>query len=127
MVEERHLLWPSRYYTFWMLPAIVRDRASGRPTPAMTRLARTVQAETLQDLRCNPPARILVHDAMREARDREIFRHPGFDYLDFFREDPGIAELLTHYAPGPRGAWRAYDLVDPKGIAAPLGPCRRVY
>jgi hypothetical protein len=127
MVEERRLLWPSRYYTFWMLPAIVRDRASGHPTPALAQLARTVQAETLQDLRCNPPARILVHDAMREARDREIFRRPGFDYLDFFREDPGIAELLTHYAPGPRGAWRTYDLVDPAGMRPPLGPCRRVY
>lgn len=127
MVEERHLLWPSRYYTFWMLPAIVRDRMTGHPTPELARLARTVQGETLQDMRCNPPARILVHDAMRDERDRTLFRQPGFDYLDFFREDPGIAEMLTHYAPGPKGAWRTYDLVDPRGIKPPVGPCRQVY
>ena len=127
MVEERHLLWPSRYYTFWMLPAIARDRASGHPAPELARLAKAVQAETLQDMRCHPPVRILVHDAMREARDRALFRQPGFDYLDFFREDPGIAEMLTHYAPGPRGAWRTYDLVDPRGVRPPVGPCRPVY
>lgn len=127
MVEERHLLWPSRYYTFWMLPAIVRDRMTGHPTPQLARLAKTVQAETLHDMRCNPPARILVHDAMRDERDRMLFRQPGFDYLSFFREDPGIAEMLTHYAPGPKGAWRTYDLVDPRGLKPPVGPCRRVY
>ena len=127
MVEERGLLWSSRYYTFWMLPAIARDRASGRHSPELARLAKAVQAATLEDLRCNPPARILVHDAMREDRDRALFGQKNFDYLDFFREDPGIAEMLTHYAPGPSGVWRTYDLVYRGGIKPPLGPCRRVY
>jgi hypothetical protein len=127
MVEERRLLWPSRYYSFWMLPAIAQDRLSGHPSPELARLAAAVQAETLQDMRCNPPARILVHATNREQREQQIFGQKNFDYLAFFKEDPGIAEMLTHYAPGPRGAWRTYDLVDPGGIKPPLGPCRRVY
>jgi hypothetical protein len=64
---------------------------------------------------------------MREDRDRALFGQKNFNYLDFFREDPGIAEMLTHYAPGPSGVWRTYDLVYRGGIKPPLGPCRRVY
>lgn len=126
MVEERGLVWTSRDYTFWMLPAIARDRASAHHSPEIARLAKTIQAETLQDMRCRPPIRILVHDPQREARDRLLFGNPRFDYLDFFREDPGIAELLTHYAPSQKGAWRTYDLVRPSGIR-PAGPCRPIY
>ena len=126
MVEERGLVWVSRDYTFWMLPAIARDRASAHPSPKIAQLARTVQAEALQDMRCHPPVRILVHDPQREARDRVLFGNPRFDYLSFFREDPGMAELLTHYRAGPTGPWRTYDLADPGGIR-PSGPCRPIY
>lgn len=126
MVEERGLVWTSRDYTFWMLPAIARDRASAHPNPKIAQLARTIQAEALQDMRCHPPVRILVHDPQREARDRVLFGNPRFDYLDFFREDPGIAELLTHYRPGPKGPWRTFDLADPGGIR-PDGPCRPIF
>ena len=126
MVEERRLIWTSRDYTFWMLPAIARDRASGHPSPKLAALARTIQAQTLQDMRCHPPVRILVHDPQREPRDRALFGNPRFDYLAFFREDPGIAELLTHYRPGPPGPWRTYDLADPTGIR-PEGPCRQIF
>ncbi len=126
MVEERGLTWTSRDYTFWMLPAIARDRASGHPSAAFAQMARTIQAEALHDMRCHPPVRILVHDPKRDAQDLPLFGNPRFDYLDFFREDPGIAELLTHYAPGPHGAWRTYNLVDPSGIR-PDGPCRPIY
>jgi len=61
------------------------------------------------------------------SKFEEFDQIPRFDYLDFFREDPGIAEMLTHYAPGPSGVWRTYDLVYRGGIKPPLGPCRRVY
>lgn len=126
MVEERRFLWPSRYYTFWMLPAIVRDRAGGHPRPELAALAKSVQAATLQDMLCHPPVRILVHDARRGVWDRILFQSADFDYLKFFKEDPGIAEFLTHYAPGPRGAWKTFDLVD-RNLPPPAGPCRPVY
>jgi hypothetical protein len=126
MVEERGLVWISRDYTFWMLPAIARARASGHPGAEIERLAKTVQAQALQDMRCHPPVRIWVHDPKREARDRALFGNAGFDYLAFFREDPGIAELLTHYRPGSAGPWRTFDLVDPTGIR-PEGPCRPIF
>ncbi|HSV02274.1 MAG TPA: hypothetical protein VLI41_03630 [Phenylobacterium sp.] len=126
MVEARGLVWPSRYYTFWMLPAVAADRASGRPSPALARLATTIQRQTLQDLSCRPPVRILLHDPQAEARDRKMFRNPGFDYLAFFREEPRLAALLAHYRPSVRGGWRVLDLVDPNGIR-PVGPCRTIY
>jgi hypothetical protein len=122
MVEERGLIWPSRHFTFWMLPAIARGAAS--QDPALAALADRVRAETVEDLRCNPPQRILVDD----ARLSGAFRGVPFDYLEFFQADPNFAELFADYRMGPvYGRIAVYDRVGQTRAESRSFACRQIY
>jgi hypothetical protein len=120
MVEERGLAWPSRHFSFWMLPAIAKAD-KGPKGQSLARLADEVRAQTVEDLTCNPPERILV--------DEETSHTWGvpFDYLAFFQASPDFSRFLARYQPGPRfGPVATYDLVDRTGLERPAG-CRRIY
>lgn len=119
MVEETGLLWPSRHFTYWMLPAIAMDRADPAPDdPKLVALAQTVKRDTLEDLRCRPPEVIVVS----LAQTVPSLRQHGFDLLQFFREDAQINAWLDHYEGGRAGRdvvlHRNPDWVPPKSPAS---------
>jgi hypothetical protein len=120
MVAEQRLLWPSRYFSLWMLPSITAAGNDARGA-ALARLAVRVRADTTHDLLCNPPERLLLDNATSQGW------RPGFDYLAFFSADADFRALMTHYrrAPGS-GKLAVYVLADPGGIRRPAG-CRPIY
>ena len=93
MVDTTRHVWPSRYFAFWMIPAIGVDASNGSADPAMSDLGKEVVRNTVEDMRCNPPERVLV-----EA----IPVNPGlraahFQMLEFFDQDPGFAQVMRNY------------------------------
>lgn len=88
MVEQRGLVWPSRYFAFWMLPAIARNPHDS----ALSALADRVRRETAQDIACNPPAVILIDNHRGFAP-----MPPRFDTLRFFLASPEFAAAFRQY------------------------------
>jgi hypothetical protein len=102
--------YPSRYYGFWMMRAVVND---DHADPRLRKLGRQVVADTVQDFRCASPRRIIV------ARPTPAEAKAGsFDILAFFLRDPQFAELLTHYRPVQRTSVETFELASPLGAAS---------
>jgi hypothetical protein len=100
---QHGLAYPSRYYGFWMMRAVVDNEAAPRPDPRLTELGRSVVANTVQDFRCLPPRRIIV------ARPA-----PGdFDILAFFLRNRKFAQLLAHYRLVQRTSVDVFEQVRP--------------
>lgn len=59
IVEQRDLVWPSRAFVLWMLPAVAKAEVSGHTTPELKRLANKVLKANSFDIRCHPPERII--------------------------------------------------------------------
>lgn len=120
MVEERGLAWPSRHFSFWMLPAIAKADKGPRGQ-SLRLLADKVRTQTVEDLICNPPERILVDEETSHAWG------VPFDYLAFFQASPEFSTFFARYRPGPRfGPVSTYDLADRSGLVRPVS-CRRIY
>lgn len=93
MVRERKLAWHSRYYAFWMIPAIARADLHHVSTPELERLDRSVIEHTVEDLRCSQPQRILIE------------RHPTnygmsqlrFNFVLHFSKSAAFAGFMTNY------------------------------
>ena len=58
LMSEQRLRFPSRYYSYWMLNAVVRHE-NGDHDPRLAALGRSVVANTVTDYRCTPPRHIL--------------------------------------------------------------------
>lgn len=100
--------YPSRYYGFWMMRAVVNNEEAGTPDPRLVELGKRVIADTVQDFRCVPPKRIIV------ARPTAGAAAAGdFDILAFFLRDPQFGRLLAHYRPIQRTSVETYGLVSP--------------
>ena len=97
--------YPSRYMGYWMMNAIVRNEAGGRPDPRLSALGRQIVAETALDFACEPPRRIIV------SRPRP--GDPGFDILPFFLRDPKFAMLLSHYRAISRTSVETFEIASP--------------
>lgn len=104
--------YPSRYYGFWMMRAVVRNEARGSPDQRLSRLGRLVVRQTVDDFRCLPPKRIIVARPSPEA-----IRKGEFDIFAFFLRDPQFEELMASYRPAGRTRVEAFDLMSslPKG------------
>jgi hypothetical protein len=101
---QRGYLYPSRYMGFWMLRAVVEKHAD----PRLRSLGSRVIRETVIDLRCAPPVRIIV------ARPRPGPESAGsFDILPFFLRDAEFARFLAHYRPVSRTSVEEFDLAHP--------------
>ena len=92
LVQRQGLDYASRYYGFWMLPAIVVAEGRGRD-PRLAALGRRIAAETARDLACRPPAR-LIADRLPDA-GIEAGQH--FDILRFFARDANFARIFSRY------------------------------
>ena len=91
MMEELGLRWPSRYGMFWMLQGVASREAAGEPLPeGLARFVDRVRLETVSDLACNPPSRIID--------DTESVVGVPFDMLGWFKQEPRFAELFGAYA-----------------------------
>ena len=102
--------YPSRYYGFWMMRAVVNNEQA---YPKLAELGRRVVADTVHDFHCAPPRRIVVaRPSLAAAKAGE------FDLLAFFLRDPQFAELLAHYRPVQRTSVETFELVSPLPAAA---------
>lgn len=96
-VEKYNLVWPSRYFSFWMLAAISRAETNDRSqviikmTPELQRLSAQIRRETVQDMKCHPPALILSQ--IRSRRNNKApYRLP---MTEFFQRDAEFAAYLA--------------------------------
>ncbi len=121
MDEQAGLVWPSRYYSFWMFYAVARHEHDQGPLQSQVEvMADKVRANTVEDLLCNSPEIILVDDFSHSET-------PGLDILAFFRQNEMFARLFAAYGETKKsGDFTAYrrqgDL--PSRLS---GGCRTVY
>jgi hypothetical protein len=95
--EQRKLVWTSRAFTLWMLPAIAEGELIGPNTPELRSLANTVLTATSEDIRCHPPTQIIIQ---RGLNVREQSR--AFNVRDFLFRDTQLRRFLDdHYAEQP--------------------------
>jgi hypothetical protein len=123
VIEDLGLVWPSSLMSSWFVPAIVRGMREGNLSPALEALADNVRKQSLVDLLCHPPTRILVENERVSMHGQAA----SFGYLDFYRMDPSLARFLDRYRPGPTfGRYLTLDLTDKAGLAPP-DRCRAVF
>lgn len=96
-VEQYNLVWPSRYFSFWMIAAIANAETGHRSatniemTPALQRISAQIRRETVHDMECHPPALILS-----QIRGRRSHSRPSkFRMTEFFRRDAEFSAYLT--------------------------------
>lgn len=106
--------YPSRYMSFWMLNAVVRNELRGNPNPKLQELGRLVVSQTVQDFRCAPPQRLIVVRPSSGGDD--------FDIFAFFRRDPKFSELMTRYKRSDSPTLQTYERVG--ALPRPETACR---
>lgn len=110
MAEDRGLIWPSRYFHFWMMQSVANSQLSGQPLkPALAEYMERIRLETVDDFLCNPPD-ILIDDA-------QSIDFVDFNILDFFLEEPKFAVIFAAYEQydklGPFTAYRRVQALPP--------------
>ena len=90
MVVENGYVWPARFMSLWMIPAI----ASGAGDKAeLQRVSDEIRQATVEDLQCNPPATLLVERLPLNG----ILGELKFDYVAYFTENPDAKRLMDKY------------------------------
>ncbi len=117
------LVWVSRSYSYWMVYAIALAEADGRMTPQLRTLRAQVLAAASQDVRCNPPALILL-----QATPGVPGRAGQFSLDEFVMRDPALRRFVAaHYAPAERDkGMTAYFQLLPASRDPGLD-CRDIY
>ena len=105
---QRGFRYPSRYSSFWMMRAVVKNEAAGGANAGLAEFGRRAVRETVEDFRCDPPKRIIV------ARP-PVASSGEFDILAFFHRDPEFSRLLAHYRPIQRTSVETFELAAPLG------------
>lgn len=90
--EQYGLTWPSRLYSFWMIPAIADAEVRGISNDSLHQLGIDVLRQTYVDMRCHPPALILV-----ERKRTNIAQPETFNVLSFFMREVSIRDFLAKY------------------------------
>lgn len=91
-VDKLGLRWPLKVYSHWMLPAI-GDVAVRRSDPALTGpLAVKILQETIGDLRCDPPALIMI-----EKMELSYDKQRSFDIKNFFMLDREFSSFVKSF------------------------------
>lgn len=89
MLEDHRLVWPSRLYAYWMIPAIAHGEVTGPNPEPLRALAKQVQEEAALEMRCAPPALIMF-----ERRRNYIYQPSAFDVRGFFMRKTEIRTFL---------------------------------
>lgn len=88
--EMRHLRWTSRAYSLWMVPAVLAGEKHGPDAAALRDLGASVVRESSHDIRCTPPALIMME---RIPGDRA-----GTSSFDaFLKRDADLRAFLATY------------------------------
>ena len=112
VILQQGFRFPSRYYGYWMMQAVVSNELRGGPDRRLTQLGRLVVRQTIADFECRPPRRIVIaRPSSAEAKDG------AFDILAFFSRDPEFAALLSHYRPIERTSVEVFERASPVGGA----------
>lgn len=91
MVLDRNYRLVSRYYHYWMLPAIARPLMRGETLDARRQgILDRVRRETVEDFLCNPPDALIV--------DTRSVDDQAFDLPGLFAENPAFAAIFAAYA-----------------------------
>ena len=123
MTEEFHQHWISRYFSFWMIPAIAFAESDRRRDVGLEALGRRVTANTVFDMKCNPPDRIIIERRPRNFKLQET----RFDFQEFFRRNADFDEIFKHYRLTDRSYfYDTYQLARPYGDVGAPG-CRRIF
>jgi putative flippase GtrA len=123
-IENTDRVWPSRYFAHWMLPAIGHHRHVKNLGPAFDKLAQQILVETDHDIRCTPPALIIVE----RGEPGYTVRPKQFDTLSYIRENPRLANYLsTNYVERGTNKWlRIFRRITPLETVRVSG-CRTIY
>src|SRR3546814_17786535 len=78
-VEEHGLIWPSRLYAFWMIPAIAHAEIIGPNREPLRKLAVRIQEEAALEIRCARPA-LLAFERPRNS----LYQTETCHVRDFF-------------------------------------------
>jgi hypothetical protein len=105
-IPQKDLRFVLRSNGFWMMQAVVANELRGAPDKRLTEIGRRVIGETVQDLECTPPRRIIVKRPPAGANGE-------FDILAFFNRDPRFASVLAHYRPVQRTSIEVFEQVSP--------------
>lgn len=121
MIEEKGLVWPSRHFTYWMLPAIAWSERNGQSDATMEALKARVLSDAALEIACSRPALILVDT----HRGSYSIAGSGFDTRAFFGRHPVVAAALDQYRPlGRQGRLEVFG--RPRELRLPAVPlCRR--
>ena len=118
-IEQRKLVWTSRLYSMWIMPAIARGELFGPNPPELQMLAAELLKATSEDIRCNTPALILI--------ERTPITIERFSVRDFLFRDQQLRQFVAqHYVALPATEHvLAYQRIGPpKGIAS--SQCRAI-
>lgn len=124
MIENTHRVWPSRYFAHWMIPAIGHHRHVNNLGAAFDKMAQQILVETDQDIRCTPPALIIVE----RGEPGYTVRPSQFDTLSYIKENPRLATYLaTNYVERGTDKWlRIFRRITP--FETERDPsCRTIY
>lgn len=94
--------WASRYPTQWLLPGAVRrlaepDRLDALSRAGLQAVERYAVRSVIEDLERGAPELVIVDGRVRTY----LFGAMAFDYLGYFADQPGFAEV-----------WQAYERIE---------------
>lgn len=118
--EDHGLMLRSRYYAYWMLPAIAQAEIVGPNRPELQRMAVQIRREALDELRCGRPALIVF-----EKRRNYALQPAAFDVQQFFTSNAELqAFVARHYAQIPSAGSvavyrRTKEIPNPQGVPCP--------
>lgn len=91
--EDHGLILRSRYYAYWMLPAIAHARITGPYPDVLQRMEAQIKRDAMNELRCGRPALIIF-----ERRRNYALQPAAFDVEKFFTESTQLQRFITdHY------------------------------
>lgn len=94
---DHGLVLRSRYYAYWMLPAIAQAEIVGPNPPELQRMAEQIRHEALEELQCGRPAMIVF-----ERRRNYALQPAAFDVQRFFSRNAELREFVArHYTRVP--------------------------
>lgn len=120
MIVEGGFLWPSRFMSLWMLPAI--GAGLGDPKK-LSILSKRVLAMTVEDLQCNPPDTFVI---ARKTVNKTL-SPLKFDFRRYFLSNQSAVQFISQYDHIlTNGRFYVYRRKRGADIPRPAN-CRKIY
>lgn len=118
--EDHGLVLRSRYYAYWMLPAIAHAEILGPYSDDLQHMALQIRREAFDELRCGRPAMLIF-----ERRRNYAYQPAEFDVQKFFTRNAELRAFIASYytlIPSARSVAvyrRTSDIPVAQGLACP--------